>query len=193
MTEFSCVVLAAGAGTRFGGKKQDLLIDGQPLWQIVKEKAMECSNDVIVVGVDIPGGAFRKDSVYSGIRYVKHERVVILEAARPFVTVEQICRIGDVPAPSATYYMPSVETVLFAGMYLDRKGCTLLQTPQAFETKMLLEAHECIRNMDATDDTCLIKTCFGIEPVFLEGGPNLHKITYRDDVKLMKGAIWPSH
>lgn len=186
MTEFSCIILAAGLGTRFGQKKQFIKIDGKPIWEIVRDKAEQCSDDVITVGIDIEGGTTRKESVRKGLAKVLHPKVVILESARPFVTVEQIMRIGSTDKPSVTYHMNSFETVLYHKHYLDRHDCTLLQTPQAFDVAMLIKAHDAIENRDVTDDTYLMKMCYGIDPVLLDGGPNLHKITYKEDMEYLK-------
>jgi len=189
--KFDCVVLAGGIGQRFGSKKQLLEIDGKPLWRIVTEKALRVCNKVVVVGVDVPAGRTRQHSVYNGIThdslFYQCGRVVILEAARPFVTEEQIEIIGKERHTSCTYYMPSVETVIYNGEYLNRKNCVLLQTPQAFNWEPLYLAHETFHNQpDSTDDTQLMFKKWGTEPHFLEGGPNLHKVTYKEDWEQLK-------
>lgn len=188
MCKFSCIVLAGGSGTRFGSKKQfdSIKEDGEKLWEMVYSTCLEVSDDVVVVGVDCEGGSTRRESVFIGLQHIIHDRVVIVEAARPFVTPTQIKDIGLSSHESCTYVMPSIETVLYEGEHLDRKECVILQTPQAFDTAMLIEAHIHCLLRDVTDDTLLMKNAWGTRPRFFEGGPNLHKITYDFDMEILK-------
>ena len=59
------VVLAGGKGERFRGQKQFCELKGKPLWQHVNDKihAVMQSDNIIVVGIDIPGGETRTESV----------------------------------------------------------------------------------------------------------------------------------
>ncbi len=50
MKKIACLVLAAGSGKRFGGKKQLALIDGQPmLIKVIKELRSIFKDDIVVV------------------------------------------------------------------------------------------------------------------------------------------------
>lgn len=186
---FSCIILAAGKGTRYGSEKQFAEIDGVPIWQHVSNTARKVSNEVLVVGIDVSGGITRQHSVYNGLKELKcsSNRVVVLEAARPMVTINQIKTIGTFEHPSCSYFMPSVETVIYKGKYLDRSHCILLQTPQAFDFTKLMSAHEKYHHLtDSTDDTVLMQLAHNINPHLLPGGANLHKITYESDMELMR-------
>jgi len=189
MSSFSCVVLAGGNGVRFGGRKQFKRWQGKELWRHVAEKARSVCDDVVVVGVDIPGGRRRCDSVFNGLKKICHDRVVICEAARPGVTVEQIKNIGIHKSPSVSYAVPSVSTVACNGRVLTRQSCLSLQVPQAFDTGLLIEAHRQTKNVCPTDDTMLMYEVHGILPVFLEGGRNLLKVTYPEDFVLLEALL----
>lgn len=178
------IILAAGQGRRYGSLKQELIWNGLPLWRHVHEAALAVVDKVILVGpMGVPGGATRQESVRLGLRYVHSERVVILEAARPLVTADQIRRLAHHPSHSVTYAVPSSETVVLVLPYqpFPRSQCYLLQTPQAFTTELLREAHAKTIQEDATDDTSLMFEIHGTIPELLPGAPNLHKLTYPED------------
>ena len=61
------IILAGGNGERFQGKKQFYVINGKPLWRHVYDKIQTVleNNNIVVVGVDIPGGKSRTESVIS--------------------------------------------------------------------------------------------------------------------------------
>lgn len=90
----SAILLAAGKGTRYKGKKQDVLFCGKPLWEYVYETLSQVvkKERIVIVGKDIPGGETRTESVINGLNALPEntDRVIIVEAARPLVTREQI-------------------------------------------------------------------------------------------------------
>lgn len=111
---------------------------------------------------------------------------MIIEAARPCVTSGQIKTIGEYTARSISYIMPSVSTIIYDGMVLDRHKTYVLQVPQAFDTSLLISAHECTKNENPTDDTSLMQEVHGISPKLLLGGRNLTKMTVREDMKILE-------
>lgn len=184
---FSCIILAAGSGTRFGSKKQYLELNNTPLWQIVYNKCKQVSKDVVVVGVDVPGGDTRQSSVKIGLDHITKDRVVILEAARPLVLESQILSIANSLSPSISLFSNTVDTVYSLKLgYIDREFCMNLQVPQAFNSKILKEAHKKTKRTNATDDTILMHEEFGILPEFLLGGENLFKVTYPADIFVLE-------
>ena len=96
--EVYSIILAGGSGTRFGGnvRKQFLEFHGKELWKHLYDTVIEVlpKENVVVVGVDIPGGETRSGSVKNGLDWVNTKgnctRVVIMEAARALVTKEQL-------------------------------------------------------------------------------------------------------
>ena len=77
-------------------------------------------------GEKTEGGITRSQSVINGLTYLKekgkaYERVIILEAARPLITLEQIQKIIKDEHKSTTYALPLTSTVVKRdGSYLNR-------------------------------------------------------------------------
>ena len=196
------IILAGGKGTRFGGdtRKQFLMFHGKELWRHIYDTVISIipKRNVVIVGVDIPGGQTRSDSVKKGLEWVNEvgegivNRVVCFEAARPLVTKEQIKQIIDDKSPSCCFVNPVVDTLILTDKtYLNRSECRHLVSPQAFNYEMLYKAYlnsnlsEAVR----TDDTRLMYETYGIKPNFLEGGENLYKVTYPKDIVVLE-EIW---
>lgn len=188
---FGAILLAAGSGTRYHGKKQDLIFHGKPIWRYAYETALSVvgESNIIAVGKDLPGGATRTGSVMIGLEALPKEidRVVLVEAARPMVTKEQIKQILEDPYPSSTFVRPLVNTVIYRdGTYINRSELYDMLTPQAFDRNMLLEAYHSNRFNDMTDETRVMFEYHGIKPHFIETDSNLFKITYPGDLDIIE-------
>ena len=110
------LVVAAGAGTRFGGRKQFALLKGKPILYY-SLRAFECcpavKEVVLVTNADmidrtevmtkrwrfgktkwiVAGGEQRQDSVAQGLRVLPDRGMVAIhDGVRPFLTPEQIAR-----------------------------------------------------------------------------------------------------
>jgi len=120
------------------------------------------------------------------LQHVEHDRVVIVEAARPLVSSEQILKIAKEPYPSVSYAVHPTDTVFYKGIVLDRRESYCLQVPQAFDTIKLRAAHQRTMMQNANDDTILMSECYGIEPRLLTGGFNLFKVTYPWDLDVLE-------
>lgn len=188
---FGAVVLAGGKGERFQGQKQFCLLKGKPLWRHVYDKVssvVEVEN-IVVVGVDIEGGDTRTESVIRGMRNLPSQtkRVIIAEAARPLVTIGQIEEILQDQAPSSSFVMPLVNTVIKRdGEYLNRAEMYELLTPQAFDFQLLLEALNSDRFRNMTDETRVMYEFYGIKPHLIETTENLLKVTYQKDLPIIE-------
>lgn len=188
---FGAILLAAGKGTRYHGKKQDLEFHGKPLWRYAYETAMTVvgKDNIVAVGKDFPGGETRTGSVMKGLEALPADvdRVIIVEAARPMVTHEQIIQLLEDPYPSSTFVRPLVNTVIFRdGTYVNRNEMYDLLTPQAFDRKMLMEAYESGRFNDMTDETRVMFEYHRLKPHFIETESNLFKITYPGDLDVLE-------
>ena len=64
------IVLAGGKGTRFHGKKQDIIFHGKQLWQHSYDTAARVVNydNIVVVGKDVSAGETRSGAVLNGLR-----------------------------------------------------------------------------------------------------------------------------
>ena len=185
------IILAAGKGERFHGKKQDIEFHGKPLWKHAYDTALKVTDktNIVVVGKDIVGGKTRSFSVMNGLKALPNdtEKVLILEAARPLVTIEQLKILIDNPKPSISFVMPLVNTVIGRdGTYYDRSSFYDLLVPQAFDYKKLLAAYETGKYIDMTDETRVMFEEYGIKPCLIETGQNLFKVTYPRDVAVLE-------
>lgn len=130
----------------------------------------------------VPGGAERQDSVAAGLRSLTTDRVLIHDAARPFLPASVIERLilaldeadGAVPA------LPVADTLAKAGDDLgetiDRSGLVRVQTPQAFRLDAIMTSHERWQGPPATDDAQMARAA-GFRVVTVEGDAMLEKIT----------------
>lgn len=186
--DFGCIILAAGQGKRFGMEKMYYSWHNKMLWQNSYNLAKQFMSDVVVVGLDIDGGKTRQESVRSGLRLIDNERVIILEIARPLVSREDIHVIMDINYPSVTYAVKSEEAVWDSksNMFLNPKTLSTVKNLQAFDTKLLKEAHNKTSLLDAPDDTCIMHEVHGIEPHLIEGKlSNLWKLTTEEDIGIL--------
>lgn len=190
--KYGAIVLAAGHSTRYGGaKKQDLEFHGKQIWQYAYDtaKSIVGEENIVAVGKDMPGGETRTKSVIIGLKALPcdTDRVVILDAARPLVTVQQILDLLDNPNPSCTLVRPLVNTPIFRdGTYVNRSEMYDLLVPQAFDYKLLCEAYESGRFEDMTDETRVMYEYHGIKPTFIETENNLYKVTYPGDLLIIE-------
>jgi len=165
------IIVAAGAGRRFGAAKQFALLKGRPLyeWSLEAFERHEAVEGVILVlpaeGVGlrqpapegklrevVAGGKERQDSVWNGFRRVPagEDRIVLVhDGARPLVSAELISRVireaGEKGA--AVPGLPIEDTIKEAGgdsvlRTLDRRSLVRVQTPQGFLYPWLRRALE---------------------------------------------------
>lgn len=190
----AALILAGGQGTRFGAKKQFLNIRGKELWKHVHDKIARFvdEDDIVVVGVDTEGGLTRSGSVVNGLKYLgkkgkDYDRLIILEAARPLITDDQIRAILADENPSCTFALPLTSTVVKRdGTYLNREDLYKLSTPAAFDFALFSQAYLSGKYLDMTDDTRVMYEHYGIKPHFLEGAENLLKVTYHSDLAILE-------
>lgn len=186
------IILAGGSGTRFGNeKKQFFKFHGKMLYEIVLESVMKVLDrkNIVVVGVDVPGGETRSQSVKNGLNYFtdNYDRVIILEAARPLVTEEQIKQLLNNKSRSVSFVMPCVNTPIFrSGKYIDRNQLYDLLVPQAFNFELLKKAYCTNKYYDYTDDTKIMYDEYGIIPELIETTQNLYKVTYKRDIAVLE-------
>lgn len=190
------VILAGGSGTRFGGsvRKQFLEFHGKALWQHIYDTITGIlpKENVVVVGIDIPGGETRSGSVKNGLDWVATKgcckKVIICEAARALVTTKQLNDIIEFDSPSCCFVNPVVDTVITLDkQYLTRSECRHLVSPQAFDFDLLYKAYsDCDLGEMRTDETRLMFDTYGIKPDFLDGGENLYKVTYPKDIAVIE-------
>jgi 2-C-methyl-D-erythritol 4-phosphate cytidylyltransferase len=210
---FGMVVLAGGIGRRIGRPfpKQFLLLGGKPLLVHVLEKARPIAElEQIVItcpeahleetrqlldnhGFDqrfrcIVGGGTRQESVYLGLKALEGvDAVLIHEAVRPLVTVDEFRALIASPDENAMYGIPISFTVLRGHEYveglLDRDELVNVQLPQKFGLPKLVAAHEAARaaGTSFTEDASLFVQHSGERVRILPGSERNVKITVPAD------------
>lgn len=151
-----------------------------------------------------PGGPTRQASVRAGLARVPPEcdRIVVHDAARPLVTpllIEaSLAALKD--ADAAVCAVPLSDTLKEApdgivARTVERDGLWRAQTPQAFRSQALREAHAAAADDRATDDATLIEARGG-RVVIVPGDDRNIKVTTQADLDvaeaLMLGTkVWP--
>ena len=141
-----------------------------------KDQLVACKAVVQMFGISkihaiVAGGARRQDSVLSGLKAcdIDTRHVVIHDGARPCISSEEISEIVKAVKRSGavTFGRKITDTVkrVDRGSVVvateDRDKLWAVQTPQAFQIKILREAYNALGKADVTDD------CLAVE---LNGG-----------------------
>ena len=141
------------------------------------------------------GGRTRQESVMIGLQCAHESHAVLIhDGVRPLVSSSLIDRVigglegvdGCIPALEVTDTLKKAHN----GMVVEtmpRGSFYRVQTPQAFVTKTLLEAHERAGSLQFTDDSALLEAA-GKRVRIVEGDPLNVKITFKDDI-IMAEAI----
>jgi 2-C-methyl-D-erythritol 4-phosphate cytidylyltransferase len=207
------VVVAAGDGSRFGGRKQFAEINGRPVVAICIEAARSVAAGLVLVvppavgredlpaipgGIDavVTGGATRSDSVGAGLRSVPGaaEVVVVHDAARPLASpglfktvVNAVLEGADaaIPGLAISDTLKRVEGDLVLST-VERDGLVTVQTPQAFRAGLLREAHS--KGAAATDDAALVEA-LGATVRIVPGESSNLKLTSPGDLRLLESLM----
>lgn len=207
--EYYVLIVAGGTGARLGGdipKQYQKIHDNFILNQSIK-KFSSCKTLTVVIHPDhaalyeaatagitglsapVTGGAARRDSVFNGLKALNHLKaddiVLIHDAARPFVTVDEIHRVAAeaVRTGAATLALPVSDTLRHHdGHTIERHGVWAIQTPQAFRYGLICEAHEKADPAVAyTDDSSMV-AALGHPVSYVMGSRLNFKITTADDL-----------
>lgn len=139
----------------------------------------------------VPGGNRRQDSVIAGLSAcdIDTRVVVVHDAARPLVTpalVSEVIKLGA-RAGGATVGRRMIDTVKVVekGTTIDRteprEKFWQVQTPQAFQFRVLRDAYKAIGKVEVTDDCQAVELNGGSVKIFVSNRPNI-KITTPDDL-----------
>ncbi|ERK32542.1 2-C-methyl-D-erythritol 4-phosphate cytidylyltransferase [Clostridium intestinale] len=147
----------------------------------------------------VVGGKERSDSVYNGLKAIEDSSIVLIhDGARPFVSnriidegIDYAKRYGATACgvtPKDTIKI--VDNSGFSKETPDRSTLIAIQTPQTFDYKMILEAHEWVRekNLTVTDDT-MVAEAYGKKVFIYEGDYTNIKITTPDDLILAERLV----
>ena len=212
---FSVLIVAGGSGTRLGSEtpKQYLKINHISILEQSIKTFFSCKtlNQIRLVcdpahaplyhdtvqmhhlPPPAPSGKSRKESVFSGLNSFSQigseEIILVHDAARPFVSVEDIESLVHAARlhGAATLAIPVSDTLRReSGDYIDRSGLWAIQTPQAFRYGLIREAHEKFAGQDGfTDDTSLV-AALGHKVEIIPGSRMNFKITTPDDLEMAR-------
>lgn len=221
----SVVIAAAGSGKRFGTDipKQFHTIGGKPILIHTLEKFDACGavdEIVVVVSEDrlefaeqlvrragfaklaavVAGGDTRMRSVANGFAAVSPtaDVVAVHDAARPFVTPEEIAAvIGKAAETGAACLVAAVVDTIKEVVdgtierTIDRAKLRRALTPQAFRYSILERALMEVSG-DATDEAMLVEL-LGVSVACVEGSGRNIKITTPDDILIAETFIRGEH
>lgn len=228
MTRIAAILPAAGLGTRMGSDvpKQFLEIDGAPIVLLTLRRLAESrsiheflistraeeldafeqrlSKEKLGVPVQIvKGGESRQESVANALAHIdpKTDLVLVHDAVRPFVTVEQVQRvIAEASVRGAAILgVPAIDTVkevrrsslpqdvALISATIPREKIVLAQTPQVFQTKLLKEAFARAQQdgVTASDEAALVER-LGHDVYVVQGSERNIKITRPADMELAR-------
>ena len=146
----------------------------------------------------VSGGKERQDSVYNGLKAVNDEKLVLVhDGARPFVTHQSIDHLvtkatetgASILAVPVKDTIKKVEDGIVAET-VERATLWSVQTPQAFQLNMILEAHAHARNEGylGTDDASLLERTG--QPVSIVAGDYTNiKITTPEDLYIAEAIL----
>jgi 2-C-methyl-D-erythritol 4-phosphate cytidylyltransferase len=206
------IVVAGGAGVRFGGAKQFLVLGGRRVvdWAVLAAGAA-CEGVILVLPEDqvgrvaldvqpdvvVAGGATRSESVRAGLAQVPDgvEAVIVHDAARPlahpglFAAVLEALEAGVDGAVAAVPIADTMKRVDVEGAIVetvDRDGLWAVQTPQGFRLDVLRAAHAA--KAEATDDAGLVEAAGG-RVVVVPGDRRNLKVTDPADLDLLEAFV----
>jgi 2-C-methyl-D-erythritol 4-phosphate cytidylyltransferase/2-C-methyl-D-erythritol 2,4-cyclodiphosphate synthase len=139
----------------------------------------------------VKGGKTRQDSVRLGLNSLKNllpNKVLIHDAARPFVSKEHISKIIKKlnKNPAVILATPVVDTLkllkkdLNTLVTVSRKNIVQSQTPQGFHYNKIRKAHNDLKKHEVTDDAAIAEKT-KIPVAVIEGDPGNFKITTKKD------------
>ena len=144
----------------------------------------------------IGGGRTRFHSVQNGLSLVVEESIIFVhDGVRCFVTKDLIHRCYDsaIEFGTAVPVIDSVDSLRMitknGNKIIDRKKIKLVQTPQAFHSKILLSAFAIDYKENFTDEASVVEA-FGININLIEGEKNNIKITTPQDIELAKVLLF---
>lgn len=203
----AAIVVAGGRGVRFGGLKQFASIGDVNVAQLSVVQCRSVADTVILVvpegysgtgeGADVVvvGGESRASSVRAGLAQVSADITVVHDAARPAASPSLFRDVVDAVIEGADGAIPglvvsdtvkrvhTVEGRIIVNATVPREDLMTVQTPQAFRTTQLRQAHTAFD--DATDDAALIERIGGTV-VVVPGEITNIKITHPHDVEIVR-------
>lgn len=212
--DYDVVITAAGQGTRMGLGYNKLLykIDQEMIIQKTVQVFINdyhCKKIILVAHekdisplkllfhsiervVVVPGGETRSLSVYQGLQEVECSYVMIHDGARPNVTIDLIERIKESLNLGNVAVIPYVtprDAIVYYETMIPREDIKMIQTPQAFETKLLKKCFQKAVELDISsyrDESSLVQKFSLLPLTYILGETFNIKITTSEDLPFIK-------
>jgi len=215
----SAIIVAAGAGTRFGEPKQFAYLKGKPVleWTLEAFQAHPEVDSIVLVLPDdeglkhyrmryskvvdcVRGGERRQDSVWQGFRLLDAaapEVILVHDGARPLVAADLVSRViaaarvdgAAVPVLAIEDTIKEVRDGRVAGT-VDRAFLARAQTPQGFRFEVLKKALETARrDRFYGTDEAALAERLGIPVTAVAGDPRNIKITTPVDMNIAEALL----
>ena len=219
MPRVAAIIVAAGAGRRFGSAKQFATLRGKPLveWSLAAFESHPGVADIVLVLPEtelpsglgraypkvravVPGGKERQDSVRQGFARLDRgavDVVLVHDGVRPLVGADLISRVIDAAA-SAGAAAPGLaldETIKevegsVIRRTIDRTTLVRVQTPQGFTFAVLEEALASALCRDFRGtDEAMLVEQMGRPVALVPGEARNLKVTTPLDLKLAEALI----
>ena len=219
MSGAAAIIVAAGAGTRFGALKQFAYLRAKPVleWTLERFEAHAEVDTVVLVLPDeqdlkhyrmrypkivdiVRGGERRQDSVWQGFRLLiaaAPEVVLVHDGARPLAGADLISRViaaaradgAAVPVLPIEDTIKEVRDGRVAGT-VDRTHLVRTQTPQGFRYDVLKKAlDEARRDRFYGTDEAALVERIGLPVTAVAGDPRNIKITTPVDIPLAEALL----
>lgn len=155
--------------------------------EILTKEKISKKVDIII------GGNTRKQSVCNCLKSTKSDIVIIHDGARPLIKQEYInkCIENINEFKGVTIGVKSKDTIKITDENntvietTSRNNTWIIQTPQCFKRKILLELHKKYNNEDVTDD-CILLERNNNKVKVIEGDYTNIKITTYEDLNIVK-------
>jgi len=155
------------------------------LWQQLCEK-----HDFKINCTIAEGGAERFFSVKNGLNFVEKDSIVAIhDGVRPFVSRETLknCFTTAEKLGNAVPIVPLNESVRWVenseNRHISRSNLRIVQTPQVFNSEVLLNAYKQPFSEHFTDDASVVEA-FGEKINLVDGNPENIKITTKSDLRV---------
>jgi 2-C-methyl-D-erythritol 4-phosphate cytidylyltransferase len=188
----TAIIVAAGSSRRMGFDKLFALLGGKPVLahSLSAFERADCVDEIILVGRAerlaelkefvrcaesrkvrhvVAGGQHRQDSVRAGLNLLASgvRYVAVHDAARPFITAEQIERVFELARQhgAAALAEPITDTLKradknrFVSGGVDRERLYAMQTPQIFSRELLVDAYDAVaaNKLSITDEVSAVE------------------------------------
>ena len=210
MNKFSLIITAGGTSSRYGNTNKLLeKINDKTVIEETVAKFIDFDKiDEIIISANISiipilgnmfsgfskikiieGGNTRQKSVYNALQIVKNEFVLIHDGARPLIKKDTIAYVLEavVDKNAVTVMTKTTDTIKEVDAEgriirtIDRSKLYNTQTPQAFRTDIIKQAHEKLKDGNFTDDCSMLEE-LNIPVYIVNGSYTNIKITIKSDI-----------